>query len=130
MACGCRARCRSRSWKSGSSRCSGSSGRRPSPSPLVWRRHLADDGPNKHIGESAMVAALRVVLAAAWLLSGVVASAAQNYPSKPVRIVVGFPAGGPTDAIARIVAQKLTDNLGHQFFVENIGGAGGNTAAG
>ena len=71
-----------------------------------------------------MVAALRVVLAATWLLSGVVASSAQGYPSKPVRVVVGFPAGGPTDAIARIVAQKLTDNLGHQFFVENIGGAG------
>ena len=77
-----------------------------------------------------MVAALRVMLAAAWLLSGVVASSAQNYPTRPVRIVVGFPAGGPTDAIARIVAQKLTDNLGQQFFVENIGGAGGNTAAG
>jgi tripartite-type tricarboxylate transporter receptor subunit TctC len=77
-----------------------------------------------------MVAALRAVLAAAWLLSGTVVSSAQNYPSKPVRVVVGFPAGGPTDAIARIVAQKLTDNLGQQFFVENIGGAGGNTAAG
>ena len=77
-----------------------------------------------------MVAALRVVLAATWLLSGVVAASAQNYPSRPVRVVVGFPAGGPTDAIARIVAQKLTDNLGQQFFVENIGGAGGNTAAG
>ena len=77
-----------------------------------------------------MVAALRVVLAAAWLLSGVLAVSAQTYPSKPVRVVVGFPAGGPTDAIARIVAQKLSDNLGQQFFVENIGGAGGNTAAG
>ena len=77
-----------------------------------------------------MVAALRVVLAATWLLSGVVAASAENYPTRPVRVVVGFPAGGPTDAIARIVAQKLTDNLGQQFFVENIGGAGGNTAAG
>ena len=77
-----------------------------------------------------MVAALRVVFAAACLLSGVVTSAAENYPARPVRIVVGFPAGGPTDAIARIVAQKLTDNLGQQFFVENVGGAGGNTAAG
>ncbi|NOJ43061.1 Bug family tripartite tricarboxylate transporter substrate binding protein [Bradyrhizobium australiense] len=77
-----------------------------------------------------MAAALRVLLAAAWLLSGVVAPLAQNYPSRPVRVVVGFPAGGPTDAIARIVAQKLSDNLGQQFFVENIGGAGGNTAAG
>ena len=70
------------------------------------------------------------MLAATWLLSGAVAASAQNYPSKPVRVVVGFPAGGPTDAIARIVAQKLTDNLGQQFYVENIGGAGGNTAAG
>ena len=47
-----------------------------------------------------------------------------------MRVVVGFPAGGPTDVIARIVAQKLSDNLGQQFFVENIGGAGGNTASG
>src|SRR6059058_274707 len=77
-----------------------------------------------------MVAALRVLWTATWLLSGVVASSAQGYPTKPVRVVVGFPAGGPTDAIARIVAQKLTDDLGHQFFVENVGGAGGNTAAG
>ena len=77
-----------------------------------------------------MVAALRVVFAAAWLLSGIVAASAEGYPTRPVRVVVGFPAGGPTDAIARIVAQKLTDNLGQQFFVENIGGAGGNTAAG
>jgi tripartite-type tricarboxylate transporter receptor subunit TctC len=47
-----------------------------------------------------------------------------------VRVVVGFPAGGPTDVIARMVAQKLSDALGQQFFVENIGGAGGNTASG
>lgn len=77
-----------------------------------------------------MAAALRAVLAAAWLLSGVATLSAQDYPSRPVRVVVGFPAGGPTDAIARIVAQNLTDKFGHQFFVENIGGAGGNTAAG
>ncbi|SHM43800.1 Bug family tripartite tricarboxylate transporter substrate binding protein [Bradyrhizobium lablabi] len=77
-----------------------------------------------------MAAVVRVVLAAMWLFSGVAAATAQAYPNKPVRIVVGFTAGGPTDAIARIVAQKLSDSLGHQFVVENIGGAGGNTAAG
>jgi len=77
-----------------------------------------------------MAAALRILLAATWLLSGISAMSAQGYPNKPVRVVVGFPAGGPTDVIARLVAQKLSDSLGHQFFVENIGGAGGNTAAG
>jgi tripartite-type tricarboxylate transporter receptor subunit TctC len=77
-----------------------------------------------------MVAVSRVLLAGMLLLSGIPASSAQHYPGRPVRVVVGFPAGGPTDAIARIVAQKLSDKLGQQFFVENIGGAGGNTAAG
>jgi tripartite-type tricarboxylate transporter receptor subunit TctC len=77
-----------------------------------------------------MTAISRVLLAAMWLFSGVAAASAEGYPNKPVRIVVGFTAGGPTDAIARIVAQKLSDSLGQQFVVENMGGAGGNTAAG
>ena len=77
-----------------------------------------------------MAPVLRVLLTAMLLLSGIQASSAQHYPTRPVRVVVGFPAGGPTDAIARIVAQKLSDKLGQQFFVENVGGAGGNTAAG
>jgi tripartite-type tricarboxylate transporter receptor subunit TctC len=77
-----------------------------------------------------MAAVLRVLLAVMGALAWVTASTAQGYPNKPVRVVVGFPAGGPTDVIARLVAQKLSDSLGHQFFVENIGGAGGNTAAG
>jgi tripartite-type tricarboxylate transporter receptor subunit TctC len=79
---------------------------------------------------NAMAAVLRVLLATLWLASGIGAATAQGYPNKPVRIVVGFTAGGPTDAIARIVAQKLSDSLGQQFVVENMGGAGGNTAAG
>lgn len=73
---------------------------------------------------------LQGILAAVLLLTGVVPSWGQGYPSRSVRVVVGFPAGGPTDVIARLVAQKLSDSLGQQFFVENIGGAGGNTAAG
>ena len=70
------------------------------------------------------------ILASLSLLTGVAPSLAQGYPNRPVRVVVGFPAGGPTDIIARLVAQRLSDSLGQQFFVENIGGAGGNTASG
>ncbi|MBR1149320.1 tripartite tricarboxylate transporter substrate binding protein [Bradyrhizobium sp. JYMT SZCCT0428] len=77
-----------------------------------------------------MAAVLQILLAAALLLGGVPTASAQNYPNRPVRVVVGFPAGGPTDVIARMVSQKLSDALGQQFFVENIGGAGGNTASG
>ena len=58
------------------------------------------------------------------------AAFAQSYPDKPVRVVVGFNAGGPTDAIARIVADKLSASLGKQFYVVNQPGAGGNTASG
>jgi tripartite-type tricarboxylate transporter receptor subunit TctC len=73
---------------------------------------------------------MRVFGAIVALLLGAAAAFAQNYPNKPVRVVVGFAAGGPTDVIARIVAQKLSDTLGQQFYVENIGGAGSNTASG
>src|SRR5215831_8157629 len=51
---------------------------------------------------------------------------AQAYPARPVRIIVGFPAGGATDILARLTAQWLSDRLGQQFIVENRAGAGGN----
>ena len=51
---------------------------------------------------------------------------AQDYPQRPVRIIVAFGPGGPTDLFARLAAQKLSDRLGKQFFVENIAGASGN----
>jgi tripartite-type tricarboxylate transporter receptor subunit TctC len=55
---------------------------------------------------------------------------AQSYPARPVRLIVPYAAGGPTDVFARIVAQKLSDNLGKQFYVENVVGASGNIGIG
>jgi tripartite-type tricarboxylate transporter receptor subunit TctC len=64
----------------------------------------------------------------ALLLSG--AALAQAYPAHPVKIIVPFAPGGPTDSMARILAQKLTENLGQPFVVENRAGAGGNIGMG
>jgi tripartite-type tricarboxylate transporter receptor subunit TctC len=54
---------------------------------------------------------------------------AQSYPSRPVRVIVGFTAGGPTDVIARLIAHKLSESMGQNFYIENVPGAGGNLAA-
>ena len=53
-----------------------------------------------------------------------------NYPDKPVKIIVPFAAGGPTDVVGRLIATKLSERLGKQFYVENITGAGGNAGMG
>ncbi len=58
------------------------------------------------------------------------AARAQAYPTRPVRVIVPYAPGGPTDVITRLLAQKLSEQLGKQFYVENIGGAGGNIAMG
>jgi len=56
--------------------------------------------------------------------------AAQSYPARAVRVVVPYAPGGPTDVFGRLIAQKLSEQLGKQFYVENIGGANGNIGMG
>lgn len=71
------------------------------------------------------------VLAAAF--AGIAAiggpAAAQDYPTRPITMVIPFAAGGPTDVLGRVVAARMGDILGQQVVVENIGGAGGMTGA-
>ena len=57
------------------------------------------------------------------------AAAQSDYPSKPIRLIVPFPAGGPTDVTARVVAQEMGKTIGQQIVIENRAGAGGNVAA-
>ena len=66
--------------------------------------------------------------AASSALSGI--ATAQSYPVRPVRVIVPYSPGGPTDVCARLIAQRLSDQLGKQFYVENITGAGGNIGTG
>jgi len=58
-----------------------------------------------------------------------VPATAQQYPARPIRMLIGFPPGGGTDIVGRIVAQKLSENLGQQIIAENRGGATGMVAA-
>ena len=53
---------------------------------------------------------------------------AQTYPTRPVRLIAGFPPGGVVDMYARLISQSLSERLGQQFVVENRAGAGGNLA--
>jgi tripartite-type tricarboxylate transporter receptor subunit TctC len=74
-------------------------------------------------------------LSAAWCLSlgaCVLATSsvlAQSYPTRPINVVVPFPAGSATDSVARLIGQKMADNLGQPLVIENVPGAGGTIAA-
>ncbi len=63
-------------------------------------------------------------------LTGIVSAQAQNYPSRPITIVVPFAAGGPTDVIARVVGERMRATLGQNVIIENVTGAAGSIAVG
>jgi tripartite-type tricarboxylate transporter receptor subunit TctC len=77
----------------------------------------------------AVIARLLVALAVVTCANSALAQTSGAYPNRPIRLIVGFTAGGPTDVIARIVAQKLSETWGQQIYVENLPGAGSNTAS-
>jgi tripartite-type tricarboxylate transporter receptor subunit TctC len=71
------------------------------------------------LGLRALLAALAVLGAAAG------AARAEDYPSRPITLIVPFPPGGSTNIVARIVADKLSEGLGQPIVIDNRGGAGG-----
>ncbi|WP_426229689.1 Bug family tripartite tricarboxylate transporter substrate binding protein [Pararhizobium sp. DWP3-4] len=73
--------------------------------------------------------ALALAMVAASALALGTAAQAQEFPDRPVTLVVPFAAGGSTDVVARIIGQKMADDLGQQVVVENVAGAGGNLGA-
>jgi len=78
---------------------------------------------------NTFVGTFAAALVAASALSAVSAMA-QDYPNQPITIVVPFSAGGPTDTVTRLVAAAMSDDLGQQVVVQNVGGAGGTLGAG
>jgi len=88
------------------------------------RSSLPGGGHNE--GMRMKLLSLAAVLAVT--LGGVGAAPADNYPSKPITIVVGFAPGGPTDSSARILAEKMKNTLGQSVIVENQSGAAGTIA--
>ncbi|HEX4041209.1 MAG TPA: tripartite tricarboxylate transporter substrate binding protein [Xanthobacteraceae bacterium] len=71
-----------------------------------------------------------LLLAASLMSVAAYAAGADTYPDRPVKLIVGFQPGGPTDLIARLIAQKLSEETGKNFIIENVAGAGGNVGAG
>src|SRR6185437_5728917 len=81
---------------------------------------------SRTLARRALVAALLGIVAAAALPPG---AAADSFPSKPVKLIVPFPPGGPLDTTGREIAQKLTESWSRSVIVENKPGAGGNIGA-
>src|SRR5687767_2947943 len=70
-----------------------------------------------------------VIAAIGVFLMATVSAMGQSYPTRPITMVIPFAAGGPTDVLGRVVAQRMSEILGQQIVIENAGGAGGQTGS-
>jgi tripartite-type tricarboxylate transporter receptor subunit TctC len=95
-------------------------------------KHAGAETDKARRKEISMISRRLVTVAAFALVLSVPTerSVAQDYPAKPVRMIVPFAPGGPTDVCARLIAQRLSESTGQRFYVENITGAGGNIGTG
>src|SRR5262245_46986960 len=71
-----------------------------------------------------------IAIAAAFLTTSLAGAAAQVYPARPITVVVPYPAGGPTDTLARILADHMRTSLGQSIVIENVTGGGGSIGVG
>jgi tripartite-type tricarboxylate transporter receptor subunit TctC len=76
------------------------------------------------------IGGILALVAVVWSAVSHAEGPAGSYPDKPVKMIVPFAPAGPTDIVARLIATKLSERLGRQFYVENVSGAGGNTGMG
>jgi tripartite-type tricarboxylate transporter receptor subunit TctC len=81
--------------------------------------------PVRNKKEARMTGGSRLIALMALLLALAAPAAADDYPNRPVRLIIPFPPGGSNDVVGRLVANQLSEKLGHKVFVDNRGGAGG-----
>src|SRR5580704_3668921 len=103
------------------------------PNQTLRARGETESAPNSGVTILDRAASLALSMAGALAIFSVAVpatSSAETYPSRPVKMIVPFAAGGPTDAIARIIAQRMRSPLGQPVVIENVAGADGSIAVG
>src|SRR6476659_440798 len=90
-------------------------------------RHHPDTA--EEVGTRRMLAAILALFSIAWLAGDCATAYADGYPERNIKIMVPFPAGGPTDVAARLIAQSLSSRIGQSVVVENVAGASGRIGA-